>query len=156
METEKILEILKTNPMSNRTLIMGKQLKTYKGIQHVVERVTRMVVRGGGEYDELKATKEGRESGELPAENAGLPWGQWAQYPYLIEHKGEPYVRFYPASGMDVTTKQPFIPVSEYYVDGELSTKEIAKQLCTASNFSNSERSGCFTIRASNVQAIII
>jgi hypothetical protein len=156
MNTTEIIEILKTNPMSNRTLIMGKQLKTYKGVQQVVERVTRMVVRGGGEYDELKATKEGRESGDLPAENSGLPWGQWSEYPYLIEHKGEPYVRFYPASGMDVTTKKPFPIVSEYYVDGELSTKEVAMELCTASNFSSHEKTGCFSIKASNVQAIII
>lgn len=156
METTKILEILKTNPMSNRTLIMGKQLKTYKGIQQVVERVTRMVVRGGGDYDELKATKEGRANGELPAENAGLPWGEWSEHPYLIEHKGEPYVRFYPASGIDISTKLPFMAVSEYYVDGELSTKEIAVELCTASNFSNHEKTGCFTIKASNVRTIII
>jgi len=114
-------------------------------------------LRSGIDYDNQKAVIEARESGELPAENSGLPWGEWKQYPYIIEHKGSEYVRFYPASGKDIKTGENFRPVTEYYLDGELTTKEIIEPFCLASEFRKSESEPlCYTVKSENVQAILI
>ena len=118
----------------------------------LVEKVTSMIIRGGIEYDNQGVVIEGRENGSLPEENAGLPWGQWAEYPFHIEHKGSDYARFYSASGI------AFEPKVEYYLNGELTTKAAIEPLCLASEFRKSDEPAplAMTIKADNVRAIII
>ncbi len=114
-------------------------------------------MRGGIDYDNMKVVKEGREDGSLPSENAGLPWGEWAEFPYHIAHKGQDYARFYPASGNDISTGKGFVPHVEYYLNGELTTKEAVTSICLASEFPNREETPlCFTIKAENVRAILV
>jgi hypothetical protein len=116
-----------------------------------VEKVTSIVVRGGIEYDNQKVVIEGREDGTLPSENAGLPWGQWAEYPFHIEHKGTDYVRFYSASGIS------FEPKVEYYLNGILVDKSQIQPLCLASEFPNRQEAPlAMTVKAENVKAILI
>lgn len=164
----EIKNILKSHKGQNLRVIIGKQLKTKKKIVDVVEignnlvfektdgplveKVTSMVIRGGIEYDNQGVVKEGREDGTLPEENAGLPWGQWAEYPFHIEHKGSDYARFYTASGIS------FEPKVEYYLNGELTTKAAIEPLCLASEFRKSDEPAplAMTIKADNVRAIII
>lgn len=157
MKISEIKNAISTRKGSNVRAIWGKQLKTYKGITDVVEKVTSLVVRGGIDYDNMAVVKEGREDGSLPEENAGLPWGQWAEFPYHIEHKGQDYARFYPASGVDIATGNAFVPSVEYYLNGELTTKQMVSGLCLASEFPNREEAPlCYTIKAENVKAILI
>jgi hypothetical protein len=179
MEIAEIKNTLKSHKGQNLRVIIGKQLKTKKNIitsgneyvvtdgycqitkekhhplilaKPVVEKVTSMVIRGGIEYDNQKVVVEGREDGTLPEENAGLPWGDWAEYPYHITHKGNNYARFYMASGIS------FEPKAEYYLDGKLTTKAKIEHLCLASEFRKSEEPAplAMTIKADNVRAIII
>lgn len=168
MKIEEIKNIIKSHKGQNLSVIIGKQLKTYKkvldimsvgqneeicyGSAPVVEKVTSIVIRGGIEYDNQKVVIEGREDGTLPAENAGLPWGQWVEYPFHIEHKGSDYARFYAASGLS------FEPKVEYYLNGKLSTKAVVEPLCLASEFRKSDEPLplCMTIKAENVKAILI
>jgi hypothetical protein len=163
-----IKNILATRKGQNLSVVIGKQLKTYKkvldivpigeteeiltGVAPVVEKVTSFVIRGGIEYDNQKIVKEGREDGSLPEENAGLPWGQWAEYPFHIEHKGSDYARFYAASGLS------FEPKVEYFLNGKLTTKAVIEPLCLASEFRKSDEPMplCMTIKAENVKAILI
>ncbi len=104
MKIEEIKSVIKSHKGQNLSVILGKQLKTRKrildsamigdneititGEAPVVEKVTSIVIRGGVEYDNQKVVMEGRDDGTLPEENAGLPWGQWVEYPFHIEHKG--------------------------------------------------------------------
>jgi hypothetical protein len=163
-----IKNIVKSHKGQNLSVILGKQLKTRKrildstmigdneititGEAPVVEKVTSIVIRGGVEYDNQKVVIEGRDDGTLPEENAGLPWGQWVEYPFHIEHKGSDYARFYAASGLS------FEPKVEYYLNGELTTKAVVESICLASEFRKSDDPMplCMTIKADNVKAILI
>lgn len=165
---EEIKSILKTRKGQNLSVIIGKPLKTRKrvvdsvvigdNIQNItkdgplVEKVTTIVIRGGIEYDNQQVVQEGRESGALPEENAGLPWGEWAEYPFHISHKGSDYARFYTASGLE------FQPKTEYYLNGKLTTKAVVEPLCLASEFRKSDEPLplAMTIKADNVKAILI
>jgi hypothetical protein len=135
MKIQDIKDIISTRKAANVRAFCGKNLKTRKGVSDVVEKVTSLVVRGGIDYDNMKVVKEGREDGSLPSENAGLPWGEWAEFPYHIAHKGQDYARFYPASGNDISTGKGFVPHVEYYLNGELTTKEAVTSICLASEF---------------------
>ena len=151
MNIADITTILSTRKGANLSAIIGKELKTRKGVTDCVEKVTSIVVRGGIEYDNQKVVIEGREDGTLPSENAGLPWGQWAEYPFHIEHKGTDYVRFYSASGIS------FEPKVEYYLNGILVDKSQIQPLCLASEFPNRQEAPlAMTVKAENVKAILI
>jgi hypothetical protein len=71
----------------------AKVKAAFKGI-NLVKRGTVTKPRIGVTYDNMKSTIEKRLSGEAPAENAGLTWGQWLEFPYFIGHKGNVYFRF--------------------------------------------------------------
>jgi hypothetical protein len=152
MNITEAKSILAAHKGQNLSAIFGKQLKTRKGVEAVVEKVSRIVVRGGIDYDNIKSVQEKRESGELPSENAGLPWGQWAEFPFHIQHKEQDYLRLYPASGLE------FIPKVEYYLNGELSTKDAIESLVLKSELPkpNDERPDCMTIKVENIKAFLI
>jgi len=147
----EIKNILSTRKGQNLSAIIGKELKTRKGVTDCVEKVTSIVVRGGIDYDNQAVVQEGRENGTLPEENAGLPWGQWAEFPYHITHKEQDYVRFYSASGL------AFEPKVEYYLNGVQVDKATIQPLCLASEFPNRQDAPlAMTIKADNVKAILI
>lgn len=166
MNIAEIKNILSTRKGQNLSVIIGKELKTkkhlendpivmaghnlYKGVPKI-EKVTRIVVRGGIDYDNQAVVKEGREDGTLPEENAGLPWGEWAEFPYHITHKDQDYVRFYSASGL------AFEPKVEYYLNGVQVDKATIQPLCLASEFPTRQDAPlAMTIKAENVRAILI
>lgn len=143
----QIKNILSSRKGSNLSAIFGKELKTRKGVNAKVEKVTAIVVRGGIDYDNQKAVMEGRENGTLPEENAGLPWGQWAEFPYHITHKEQDYVRFYSASGI------AFTPKVEYYLDGVQVDKATIQPLCLASEFPTRQDAPlAMTVKADNIK----
>lgn len=149
MDIENIKETFKSKKGANLSVVFDRQLKTRKGVTEAVTKVTRIVARGGVEYDNLGIVQEKRENGELPSENAGLPWGEWVEYPYHIRHKDIDYARFYPASGIG------FKPQVSYYLDGVEVSKDQVQHLCPASEFpKRDEEPLCFTIKAHNVAMI--
>jgi hypothetical protein len=149
VEIESIKETLKAKKGANLSVVFDRQLKTRKGVMEKVTKVTRIVARGGVEYDNLGIVQEKRDNGELPSENAGLPWGEWVEYPLHIRHKDVDYARFYPASGIG------FKPQVTYYLDGLEVSKEQVQSLCLASEFpKRDEEPLCFTIKAHNVAMI--
>ena len=156
MNIVDIKQTLASKKGANLKATWGKKLKTRKdAIGFKVEKVTSLVVRGGIGYDNLGVVQEGRHIGELPAQNAGLPWGTWVEHPLHIEHKGTDYARFYPASGVNVATGKEFVPEVTYYIDGKVATIDEVKHICLASEFPNrDEKPLCFTIKAENVLAL--
>ena len=74
------------------TLSTRRPVKMRKG-QPEVFKLSTYTVRVGVNYDNIKAVQIKRADGTLPAENAGLPWGEWVDFPYTIAHKGEMYLR---------------------------------------------------------------
>ena len=149
MEIQTIKNILALNKGSNRRAVFQRTLKTRKGVENVVTKVTSIVVRAGIDYDNQKAVMEGRESGDLPAENNGLPWGEWVEFPFHIQHKGEDYVRFYAGSGLD------FAPKVEFFLDGVSVPKETIVPLCLASETATKEEKPlAMTVKAANVMIL--
>lgn len=135
-----------------------RPMKTRKGVCASIEKQTIATVRAGVSYDRMKAVIEKRESGELPKENAGLPWGKWAQFggeslfPHVIEHtcKGETepcfYFRFatFPGGSLRVT----------YLINGEEETDwRVVRALCLKSEF-DEPPADVFTVKADSVLSL--
>lgn len=150
MQINEIIQSLEYRKGSNLRVMWQKDMKVKKSAGDVkITKKTSIVARGGIEYDNMKVVQEGRADGSLPSENAGLPWGEWAQYPYHITHKGTDYARFYPASGLE------FKPEVHYFMDGVEVSKEEIVDLCLASEFpKKDEEPLCFTVKAANVISI--
>jgi hypothetical protein len=110
----------------------------------VLEKRTRAVVKTGIDFANLKEVKQGIASGER-GEVESLPWGEWAVFPYLINHKGAEYLRLYPAGGK---------PDVEYFVNGKKVDRETFKSYLTpsaAAEMDKGEAPITFTVKAENV-----
>lgn len=69
-----------------------RPMKVKKG-RDGIEKESIFQARIGVTYDNIQDVKDKRATGELPAHNAGLPWGQWVFFPYLLEYKDVYYFR---------------------------------------------------------------
>ena len=128
--------------------------------QFSLEKITEGVVRAGIDYSNLSAVKLEVEAGNRNPVGE-LPWGQWkidedgeSMFPYVIEHKGEDYIRLYPSEGQNHHCS------STYYVDGvQVSKEDFAKYLTPseAKKLLDTESTQplCFTIKAKNVLGIL-
>lgn len=116
----------------------------HKGRQ--LTKRTKGVFRGGINYANLTPVKAGIEAGERGPVGP-LPWGEWEIFPHLIQHKGSRYCRLYPATGGRVET--------EYFVDGEPSTKEDFEALLRPSDRSKPDDCPeCFTVKLDNIKSL--
>lgn len=121
--------------------------KTRKGVQDSITKAVRMVGRMGIDYDNIGAVQDKRESGELPKENAGLPWGVWATFPYLIEHQGAFYLRLYNG------TSEKVKPEVHFFRNGvEVRKDEIAPVLLASEK--EEKHGDCFTCKLENMTRI--
>lgn len=123
-----------------------KPSKDHKGV--LLEKRTSAVCRAGIDYSNLSAVKVGIENGER-GEVQELPWGVWKQFPYVIEHKDEEYIRLYPSIGNKSQTI--------YFANGDEVTKEEFSKYLTPSeskklmNPSPEDTPLSFTIKRSNI-----
>lgn len=120
-----------------------KLKKAFAG--NVVTKRSKGTVRFGVEYDNMKAVQEKREGGVLPEKNAGLPWGEWSAYPYLISHKGNSYLRTSKVPGSKIET--------EYFLNGRKVEKKDVEAMCLKSEFSGNE-ADCFNVNVENILSI--
>lgn len=125
-------------------LLWERPLKVRKGVTSRITKEVRCVARLGIEYDNQVAVQTARAEGELPPVNAGLPWGQWAQYPYLIEHKDALYLRLYPVPGSH--------PKTIYRLNGQVARREEIEALCLASEFREHDGGNCITLNLSHLR----
>lgn len=150
MEVQDYINIVSEKKGANLRAVWERPMKVLKSAGEVtITKMTSAVVRGGIDYDNIKSVQEGRENGEKPEENAGLPWGEWVAFPFHIAHKGNDYLRLYPASGIQ------FTPKVVYFMNGKLVDKDIVEPLCLASEFKVNENiPECFTIKAESLVSI--
>lgn len=124
-----------------------RPMKTRADVAMSIVKRTAAYVRAGIDYAKLASVKEGIESGERN-EVQPLPWGEWVEFPFIIAHKGNEYLRLYP-SVFDNLTKKIAV---EYVMDGVVSTAEQVKPYCLASEFRvKDEPAKCFTINVDNI-----
>lgn len=125
------------------TLVTERDCKVRKGMDPV-RKHSEFQCRVGVNYDNIQAVKDKRADGTLPAENAGLPWGQWVEFPYVIEHKGEYYVRC-------TVLRNNFRKAPTYSVHGNEITKEQAQIMCLASEFREGDDNDVFNVKVSSI-----
>lgn len=101
----------------------------------VLTKVVSATVMTGVEYKNLRVNAE-RETGDLP-------WGQWAVYPHIVEHKGTEYARLYTVDGTLRAT---------YFVDGRLVTKaEFDGYLTPSARSAKRPHGGTVTVKVANL-----
>jgi len=114
----------------------------------ILEKQTIGVIRAGIDYSHLASVQDGILSGER-GEVQSLPWGTWEQFPYLITHKAETYIRLYPSAIHKTKTK--------YFVDSiEVGTEKFCEYLTPSAALQilspNLDKPlVCFTVKASNI-----
>lgn len=148
MQIEQVRQAIAATPKGSNIIVEWvRPMKTRKGVQDVLTKSVRMVGRIGIDYDNMKDVQAKRESGELPAENAGLPWGEWLEFPYLIGHKGQTYLRL--ANG----TSDKVHPECHYFRNGIEVTKESLDAELLASE-KEEKKGDCFTCKTENMTRI--
>lgn len=132
---------------SFQSMVWERPVKTKKAFsgQTLVKRSTG-VVRFGIVYDNMKAVQEKRSSGELPAENAGLQWGEWMMFPYFIKHKGNVYLRCAVSKGNAIQT--------EYFLNGVKVSKESVLHMMLASEMKSTSELDVFSVNIENIIAV--
>ena len=141
--TQAMLDTLLSRKGQIVTMTTERDCKVRKG-QDPVRKLSTFQCRVGVNYDNIKTVKEGRADGTKPAENAGLPWGEWALFPYVIAHKGEYYIR--------CTTLNNAHRVAPVYTQlGAVITRDAAQLACLASEFKDGDASEVFNIKVSSL-----
>jgi hypothetical protein len=120
-----------------------KPSAAHKG--RTLKKVTHGVFRAGINFANLMSVKEGIRDGER-GEVQPLPWGKWTHFPYLIEHKGQTYVRLYPAVNGRVNVS--------YFVDGSPVDKDAFNSFLVPSEANRNDPVECFTVKADNIISI--
>lgn len=130
------------------SLCTERPLKVKKGKIEIMKRST-FVCRVGVNYDNIATVKEDRANGDLPAENAGLPWGSWVPglFPYVIAHKGCHYFR------CTSVKNDSSIPKVSYTRNGVEISKDEAKADALASEFYEKD-SEVFTVKVESILEI--
>lgn len=129
------------------SMVWERPVKTKKAFaDNIITKRSEGVVRLGVEYDNMKDVKEKRMSGELPASNEGLQWGTWAEYPYIIEHKGNKYLRCATSQNNKIKTK--------YFVNGKETPFEDIENMVLASEKKKTDELDVFSVNIDNIIAL--
>ena len=148
MKYSIIKEILKSNVKGSfRSMTWEKELPVKKAFAgNVIMKRSSGVVRLGIDYDNIKAVQEKRAIGSLPEVNAGLPWGTWKAFPYLIEHKGNFYLRCAESKNNKIET--------QYFLNGRKVEKKDIENMCLKSAFTNHANMDVFNVNIENIISI--
>jgi hypothetical protein len=126
-----------------------RAIKVRKGCAEILKD-SRFTVRIGVNYDNQAAVKEKRESGELPAENAGLIGREWIVFPYIMRSvkSGKYLVRCSPVHN-DACKRSV-----EFTRNGKTITKAEAEVDAYASEFYERDEVDAFDITVDNIVEI--
>jgi hypothetical protein len=101
-------------------------------------KISSAVVMTGVGFKTL-AVNAGRTTGDLP-------WGEWAEYPFVVTHKGTLYVRLYT---VDDTVR------TLYFVDGALAHRDdFLSYLTPSQRVTTRPIGGTITVKLSNVREV--
>lgn len=143
MNTSRYLELVQDKKGQFIKLSWRRNVKTAACNNHItLEKKTITTVRTGINYDNIGVVQEMRANGMLPAQNAGLPFGEWAVFPYVINYKGVDYARIYPAQNSHAQV--------EWFADGHTVDPNYAISLLTPSDqkaAKEKHKPACFTVK---------
>lgn len=154
MKTEQILAKIqdKRGASLNVRLVSGVEcLAAHRG--NIVQKVTEMTVISGVSFENRKDIREAIEAGER-GEVQALPWGQWKQFPHVIEHKGQDYIRLYLPSKAQIEAGF-FKPTTvSFTCNGKPISRDEAIALCGSKAQAKENESGCMTVKAGNLAIV--
>ena len=145
-KTQAMLDLLLSRKGQIVTLVTERDCRVRKGRDPISKR-SEFQARVGVVYDNIQAVKDKRASGELPEENAGLPWGEWVLFPYVIHHKGEYYVRC-------TTLPSGHRKSPVYTQNGQVITQAQAQADCLASEFAKGTAGDVFNVKVSSLREV--
>lgn len=125
------------------TITTMRDMRMRKG-QPTVQKMSTFQCRLGVNYDNIAVVGEKRTTGELPSDPQPLAWGEWLEFPYLITHNNQLYVKCTPLHNNN-TSKTKFL------LDGYEISKDVVKPMCLSSEFSETRTNDAFTIKASSI-----
>ena len=159
MNKNNVLELLKENKGRNLKATWRRNAKVRKGVTALIEKETSATIRTGINFANLSSVKEGIANEER-SEVQALQWGTWSEFPFIIEHKGNDYLRLYPASsvpfvyeeGKAVCTQEEGSiqrPKVKWFLDGREIPFVLIQEFLLASEQPKSieETPICFTIK---------
>jgi hypothetical protein len=142
-DTQAMIDLLLSRRQQVVKFATQRPLKVRKNQEPIVKHSVFTAIIGQV-YDEIAEVIAKRASGELPAENQGLPRGEWAVFPYIIAHKGEYYVRCTVDS-----EGQRLAP--RFTRGGSEITRSEAEAAALASEFRSGDDSPIFNIKLSSI-----
>jgi hypothetical protein len=147
-KAKEIVESLKSFPGSHRGIVWQRDAKVRKDCPYAsIQKQTCAYVRAGIDYSNLSSVQAGIESGER-GEVQPLPWGEWSQFPYIISHKGNEYVRLYPPVFANLK------PVVQWFANGNPVEFSAVQPYLLASEMPKDTVPECFTLKAESIIAI--
>jgi hypothetical protein len=127
-----------TRLVYERPLKFRAAFKESDGVKH-----TEITVRIGINYDAMKSVQEKRESGDLPSQNTGLSGVSWVVPNLLLKNaQNELLLRVY--------LHPNCYKKSTYYLNGVETEKEDLREMCLASEFSDSDKD-CLNIKLAKI-----
>jgi len=139
---EIISQTISQRKGANVRLCWKRPVKTKKSAGLIkVEKEVCTTGRVGIDHENKKSTIAGRADGSLPAVNAGLPWGNWEWFPYIIEHNGQRYLRLNPPIDNEKRPIKVSSVVTWFLNDTETTYEKIEAYLMASEKRNDREKS---------------
>lgn len=140
-------EVLMSRILSKKgqiaTITTSRAMKTRKGMDAIIKTST-FQTRLGIDYNNLSKVVVKREAGDLPAENQGLKYGEWAIFPFLIRVKDTLQLRCN-------SFNSSFNTITEYTCNGAVIDRDTVKERCLASEFRAGGAGDVFNIKMDSI-----
>jgi hypothetical protein len=144
-------EVLMSRILSKKgqiaTITTSRAMKTRKGMDAIIKTST-FQTRLGIDYDNLSKVVAKRKVGDLPAENQGLKYGEWAIFPFLILVKDTLQLRCN-------VFNSSFKGITEYTCNGVSIDKETAQERCLKSEFTTRSGLDVFNIKLDSIVDLV-
>jgi len=154
MQTEKLVERITDKRGQSLNVRLVSNVPCLKAhAANIVQKVTAMTVISGISFENRKDIRDAIEAGER-GEVGALPWGQWKQFPHVIEHKGKDYLRLYLPSKAQIDAgffKQTTV---SFTCNGKEISRAEAVTLCGSKAEAKENESGCMTVKAENLAIV--
>lgn len=142
--SKTIAKLINSGEIVSREVTFRSTIKP--AAAHKATRLEKLVI---GEYViGQEYAKDGSDSGS--GDPRSLPWGEWVDYPFTIQHRGADYLRLTP-----IEDDRPEV---RFIVDGDPVTREQFAEYLTPANAKKltegNNKPECITVKVDNLVSI--